>query len=109
MNFSTGSPNSRTTRPISSVIEVNPEKNMNTPAFAHSRFDAPVKIPVNGVALEGLSVVASRAKGVVRFADGSGSGRLSPRNNFVAQNLHQAGNWPACNRRLYSSSAVWMM
>src|SRR4030067_3042389 len=33
----------------------------------------------------------SQAKGVVAFAHGSGSGRLSPRNNFVARVLQEAG------------------
>ncbi len=32
-----------------------------------------------------------QAKGVVAFAHGTGSGRLSPRNNFVAQVLQDAG------------------
>lgn len=31
------------------------------------------------------------AKGIVIFAHGSGSGRLSPRNNYVAQRLREAG------------------
>ncbi|OGP78016.1 MAG: hydrolase [Deltaproteobacteria bacterium RBG_16_49_23] len=33
----------------------------------------------------------SQARGVVAFAHGSGSGRLSPRNNFVARVLQEAG------------------
>lgn len=35
--------------------------------------------------------VPSDAKGVVLFAHGSGSGRHSPRNNYVAEKLRQAG------------------
>lgn len=35
--------------------------------------------------------VPANAKGLVIFAHGSGSGRLSPRNNYVAQRLRNAG------------------
>jgi putative phosphoribosyl transferase len=50
-----------------------------------------VKIPANGVTLEGTLVIPEHAKGIVLFAHGSGSSRFSPRNNFVAQNLQDAG------------------
>lgn len=46
---------------------------------------------MNGVKLEGSLVIPSEASGVVLFAHGSGSGRHSPRNNFVAQTLQSAG------------------
>jgi len=49
------------------------------------------KIPADGVTLEGMLVLPEHARGVVLFAHGSGSSRLSPRNNFVAQNLQDAG------------------
>lgn len=39
--------------------------------------------------LEGVLNVPKNAKGVVLFAHGSGSGRFSPRNNFVAQVLNK--------------------
>ena len=90
MNFSIRSPKSPITRRITRVTEMTPEKTMNTVAFEQSHVDALVKIPVNGIALEGMLVVPARAKGVVLFAHGSGSSRLSPRNNFVAQTLHEA-------------------
>src|SRR6266550_6089741 len=45
----------------------------------------PVRISPEG--LEGLLGVPSNAKGLVIFAHGSGSGRLSPRNNQVAAGL----------------------
>jgi predicted phosphoribosyltransferase/dienelactone hydrolase len=48
-----------------------------------------VKIAPEG--LEGLLGVPADAKGVVIFAHGSGSGRLSPRNNQVAAGLRDAG------------------
>src|SRR5258706_6819323 len=41
--------------------------------------------------LEGLLGVPSNATGLVIFAHGSGSGRLSPRNNQVAEGLRKAG------------------
>lgn len=41
--------------------------------------------------LEGLLSIPHPASGIVIFAHGSGSGRLSPRNNQVADGLHEAG------------------
>lgn len=41
--------------------------------------------------LKGLLGVPAGARGLVIFAHGSGSGRLSPRNNYVASELRQAG------------------
>lgn len=64
---------------------------MNSLAVKKTHFHALVAIPVNGVKLEGMLVVPERAKGVVLFVHGSGSSRLSPRNNFVADNLNEAG------------------
>jgi putative phosphoribosyl transferase len=49
--------------------------------------ERPVTIPASGTRLAGILVVPSGAQGVVLFAHGSGSGRHSPRNNFVAQVL----------------------
>jgi putative phosphoribosyl transferase len=43
------------------------------------------------VILDGSLTVPARASGVVLFAHGSGSSRFSPRNNFVAHVLNQAG------------------
>lgn len=50
-----------------------------------------VAIPVSGVVLEGTLVIPKGAAGVVLFAHGSGSGRFSPRNRFVATELQHAG------------------
>ncbi|ACB94603.1 dienelactone hydrolase family protein [Beijerinckia indica] len=41
--------------------------------------------------LSGLLGVPEGAQGIVIFAHGSGSGRMSPRNNYVAAALRQAG------------------
>jgi putative phosphoribosyl transferase len=48
-----------------------------------------IRIPPVG--LEGLLGLPTAAKGIVLFAHGSGSGRFSPHNNFVADALRQAG------------------
>ncbi|MDP3012851.1 MAG: alpha/beta hydrolase, partial [Candidatus Subteraquimicrobiales bacterium] len=50
-----------------------------------------VKIPINSVFLEGILGLPEGTKGVVLFAHGSGSSRLSPRNNFVARILRTSG------------------
>jgi putative phosphoribosyl transferase len=53
--------------------------------------DAEVSIPVPGAIIEGHLHVPDRADAVVVFAHGSGSGRYSPRNRFVASVLYHAG------------------
>ena len=50
-----------------------------------------VHIPVDGVTLEGALAVPANATGLVLFVHGSGSSRFSPRNNFVARELRNAG------------------
>jgi len=50
-----------------------------------------VRVRANGVALEGTLSVQPDAAGVVLFAHGSGSGRFSTRNRFVAEVLQQGG------------------
>ena len=50
-----------------------------------------VSIPAAGRKLEGELIVPGDAAGVVAFAHGSGSSRHSPRNQFVARELQQAG------------------
>lgn len=47
------------------------------------------EIPVDGVTLEGELAVPAESTGLVVFAHGSGSSRHSPRNNFVAETLHE--------------------
>jgi putative phosphoribosyl transferase len=48
-------------------------------------------ITIPPVGLEGLLGLPTAARGIVLFAHGSGSGRFSPRNNFVARALREAG------------------
>lgn len=50
-----------------------------------------VTIPADGVRLEGELTEPEGARGIVLFAHGSGSGRRSPRNGYVARVLQQAG------------------
>jgi dienelactone hydrolase len=50
-----------------------------------------VKIPVDGIELDGELVLPSAATGVVLFAHGSGSSHFSPRNTYVAKVLQQQG------------------
>ena len=63
----------------------------------HRRFrkDAgpPIELPIEipPVGLEGTIMLPSVAKGIVLFAHGSGSSRLSPRNRAVASALYASG------------------
>jgi putative phosphoribosyl transferase len=50
-----------------------------------------VEIPSGRRSLSGIFHMPVGAEGVVVFAHGSGSGRLSPRNQFVARVLQEAG------------------
>ncbi|HSJ65213.1 MAG TPA: dienelactone hydrolase family protein [Gemmatimonadaceae bacterium] len=49
-----------------------------------------VRIPVAGILLEGELVIPMHPVGIVLFAHGSGSSRMSPRNRAVADVLHRA-------------------
>jgi putative phosphoribosyl transferase len=52
---------------------------------------AEVRISADDATLEGAVTVPGNASRLVLFAHGSGSGRHSPRNRFVAQKLNDAG------------------
>jgi len=59
---------------------------------SHTEYvSAPVLIPAGGVELRGDLAMPEHAKGLIVFAHGSGSSRLSPRNQFVARSLYDAG------------------
>src|SRR6266498_1952073 len=60
----------------------------NHTATARSRND---RIPSGRIMLEGELSVPVGAGGVVLFAHGSGSSRHSPRNQFVARTIREAG------------------
>ncbi|KAF0221560.1 MAG: dienelactone [Geobacteraceae bacterium] len=53
--------------------------------------EQPVSIKIDTVTLEGVLGLPEQAKGVVIFAHGSGSSRLSPRNTYVAKVMQEAG------------------
>jgi putative phosphoribosyl transferase len=55
------------------------------------RASSAVTIPIEGAKLEATLAVPERAGGVVVFAHGSGSGRHSPRNRYVADVLVRSG------------------
>jgi putative phosphoribosyl transferase len=55
------------------------------------REEGTVRVSAGPVVLEGTLGVPEGARGVVLFAHGSGSGRHSPRNRYVAQTLREAG------------------
>jgi putative phosphoribosyl transferase len=50
-----------------------------------------VWIPVDSITLSGELSIPGRAEGLVLFAHGSGSSRNSPRNQYVAQVIREAG------------------
>ena len=50
-----------------------------------------IEIPVAGHVHKGLLGIPKAASGIVIFAHGSGSSRLSVRNNFVAEVIRQRG------------------
>lgn len=58
----------------------------------HRGLCEPVRIPVVTESLSGDLEVPSGARGLVLFAHGSGSSRHSPRNQFVARVLREAGS-----------------
>jgi putative phosphoribosyl transferase len=60
-------------------------------ATSATDYECEVTVPAGDRRLEGILSVPAQARGVVLFAHGSGSGRHSPRNQFVARVLQQAG------------------
>jgi putative phosphoribosyl transferase len=50
-----------------------------------------VKIPAGSATINGNLIIPQKAKGIVLFAHGSGSGRFSPRNTKVAREINAAG------------------
>ncbi|MFP4512773.1 MAG: phosphoribosyltransferase family protein [Acidimicrobiales bacterium] len=67
------------------------DRHAHTHARAPSSLDDEVVIPCGAVDLEGHLTVPPGATGVVAFAHGSGSSRHSPRNQYVASVLNDAG------------------
>lgn len=53
--------------------------------------EQPVTVMTGLVTLRGILGLPEKPQGIVLFAHGSGSGRLSPRNTFVARRLQEGG------------------
>lgn len=50
------------------------------------------KIPVDGAELDGKLTIPDNAEGLVVFAHGTGSSRISPRNNYLAETFRKRGS-----------------
>lgn len=61
-------------------------RSMTPPKYEHN-----VKISLKDLSLDGILGVPPDPSGIIVFAHGSGSGRFSPRNNFVARHLQRNG------------------
>src|SRR6266487_1749170 len=57
----------------------------------NTKHDVDVQIPADSIQLAGELKIPSSATGIVLFAHGSGSSRHSPRNQFVASVIRDAG------------------
>ena len=79
-------------RLLSSCREIMPEGGDSMPQRGSSPLrEQSVDVPAGPVTLKGILAVPRNAVGVVIFAHGSGSGRFSPRNNYVARVLQEGG------------------
>lgn len=67
------------------------ETTEGSPKTMKSVIERQVSIPSGNVHLEGILEIPEEARGVVLFAHGSGSGRFSPRNQYVARVLREGG------------------
>ncbi len=56
-----------------------------------SKENMSISIPIKNVTLQGELEIPSNTSGIVLFAHGSGSSRLSPRNQYVAKVLREHG------------------
>jgi putative phosphoribosyl transferase len=54
-------------------------------------FNEAVEIPVDSILLPGSLAIPKNATAIIVFAHGSGSSRLSPRNQYVAERLQEKG------------------
>ena len=66
-------------------------KTKGAPEASAKLVELPVRIPAEGVTLQGDLSIPVGATALVAFAHGSGSSRLSPRNQYVAGVLREAG------------------
>jgi putative phosphoribosyl transferase len=75
----------------SPALKVHLSEEIPAMAATAKRTPREVEIPSGRRKLGGILGVPPGARGVVAFAHGSGSGRFSPRNQFVARALEEAG------------------
>ncbi len=74
------------------LLDAAARRTQGVPTFGDATdIDIDVEIPVGAVALQGHLHLPEPVTAVVLFAHGSGSGRHSPRNRFVASVLQRAG------------------
>ncbi|WP_405007086.1 phosphoribosyltransferase family protein [Kitasatospora purpeofusca] len=71
--------------------EGRPAPGAGPPTAGPPAADRELTLPAAGVRLTGRLTVPDGARGIVVFAHGSGSGRHSPRNRRVAEELNRAG------------------
>src|SRR5919199_4389578 len=65
---------------------------MTDASFTTTDYGSALKeITIPPIGLRGFLALPAPGHGMVLFAHGSGSGRMSPRNQFVAQELQRAG------------------
>lgn len=64
-------------------------ENLDVPKNNHDK-KYTVTIPVNNVSVEGILQIPHNPRGIVLFVHGSGSGRHSPRNNYIASVLRES-------------------
>ncbi len=57
----------------------------------NSTHTVPCAVRITPMGLDGLLSLPEAASGIILFAHGSGSSRLSPRNTYVAEAMHAAG------------------
>lgn len=77
---------------VSWLLAAAAERSENASSRAGDRgLDEEVQIPSDGLWLQGRLHLPGSIAGMVVFAHGSGSGRHSPRNRFVATTLQRAG------------------
>jgi pimeloyl-ACP methyl ester carboxylesterase len=72
------------------VIVIRSQDTIKQKAISMENIENPVSIPSGSIHLEGELLLPDNPKGVVLFAHGSGSSRMSPRNRFVAEVIREA-------------------
>lgn len=69
----------------------------------------PVQIDAAGATLDGELALPAVSHGVILFAHGSGSSRLSPRNELIAQVLNEGGLEPGALEQAALLARQWFL